>query len=136
MGLREVLKHLKAGNLKMVILATDMEKVEEENGIDNFMIELMALCMKLKVPYVFSVNRFKLGCLAKVRGQKVSAVGVLNFQGANEEFRDLCELTDELRDKFYDLLTVSFSVADLQMLRKENRFFNWDHSRLRELFAN
>jgi ribosomal protein L7Ae-like RNA K-turn-binding protein len=28
-GLREVQKHLNAGNLKMIILATDMEKVEE-----------------------------------------------------------------------------------------------------------
>jgi hypothetical protein len=33
-GLNEVQKHLQAGNLTMVILATNMEKVDESSGID------------------------------------------------------------------------------------------------------
>lgn len=33
-GLNEVFKNLKLNEVKMVILATDLEKVTEENGID------------------------------------------------------------------------------------------------------
>ena len=34
-GLNEVLKHLQAGNLTCVIIATNLEKVELEKGIDD-----------------------------------------------------------------------------------------------------
>ena len=34
-GIKEVLKHLNADNLKMVILAVNLEKVEDENGLDS-----------------------------------------------------------------------------------------------------
>lgn len=34
-GLNEVLKHLQAGNLTCVIVATNLEKVEQEKGIDD-----------------------------------------------------------------------------------------------------
>ena len=37
-GLNEVNKHLKAGNLSMVIIAVDLEKVEEEGGIDDMIV--------------------------------------------------------------------------------------------------
>ena len=39
-GLNEVSKHLKVGNLTMVILATDMEKVEDEGGIDEVIAQI------------------------------------------------------------------------------------------------
>lgn len=34
-GMLEVLKNLKIGGIKMVILATDLEKVEQEKGTDE-----------------------------------------------------------------------------------------------------
>ena len=37
-GLNEVNKHLKAGNLTMVIIAMDLEKVEDEGGIDDMIV--------------------------------------------------------------------------------------------------
>ena len=39
-GLNEVSKHLKVGNLTMVIIATDLEKVEDENGIDELIASI------------------------------------------------------------------------------------------------
>jgi len=35
LGLKEVQKHLNSGNLTMIILATNMEKVEEDRGTDQ-----------------------------------------------------------------------------------------------------
>ena len=78
-GLREVQKHLNAGNMKMIILATDMEKVEEQNGIDDVVGELIKACKRLHVPLVFAMTRKQLGCLAKNAQQKVSAIGIQNF---------------------------------------------------------
>ena len=43
-GLNEVSKHLKAGNLTMVIIATDLEKVEEEGGIDELIASIAQTC--------------------------------------------------------------------------------------------
>ena len=78
-GLNEVCKHLKAGNLTMVIIATDLEKVEEEGGIDEVIATIANTCQKAKVPLVYNLTRTRLGCLAKQKGQSVSAVGVQNF---------------------------------------------------------
>ena len=78
-GLNEVSKHLKAGNLTMVILATDLEKVEDEGGIDEMIASISSTCRKMRVPLVYNLTRSRLGCLAKHKGQYVSAVGVQNF---------------------------------------------------------
>ena len=106
-GLNEVCKHLKAGNLTMVIIATDLEKVEEEGGIDEVIATIAHTCQKAKVPLVYNLTRTRLGCLAKQKGQSVSAVGVQNFQGANEEYKNLSELTAILREQFYQNLAES-----------------------------
>ena len=84
----------------------------------------------MQVPLVFAFDRYKLGCLAKFQGQKVSCVGISNFQGANEIYNRLVELTGELRELFYQNLTKSVAVTDLILLRKESLFLNWEHSSL------
>ena len=104
-GLHEVIKKLKIGEMKMIILATDLEKVDYERGTDEVINELVQTCRRMQVPLVFSYDRYKLGCLAKYQGQKISCVGILNFQGANDIFNRLVELTDELREQFYQTLT-------------------------------
>jgi len=75
-GLREVQKHLSAGNLTMVILATNLEKVEDERGIDEVVNEIAQSCRRVGVPLIFSMNRYQLGCVAQFKGMKVSAVGI------------------------------------------------------------
>lgn len=129
-GLREVHKHLRAGEVKMVIVATDLEKVETENGTDEAVAELIHTCRKMKVPLVFSMTKKKLGCLAKSVHQKASAVGIQNFQGANEIFLQLVERTAAKREEFYKALASEMSTLDLVLLRKENLFLNWDHPAL------
>jgi ribosomal protein L7Ae-like RNA K-turn-binding protein len=129
-GLREVNKHLRAGEVKMVIVATDLEKVEDENGIDQVVAELIHNCRKMKVPLVFSMTKRKLGCLSKSVKQKASAVGIQNFQGANEIFLSLVERTAAKREEFYQTLAKEMTALDLILLRKENPFLNWDHPAL------
>jgi ribosomal protein L7Ae-like RNA K-turn-binding protein len=40
-GLKEVFKHLNAENLKMVILATNLEHVEGEKGLDDLVYHII-----------------------------------------------------------------------------------------------
>lgn len=126
-GMLEVLKNLKIGGIKMVILATDLEKVEQEKGTDEVINVIAQTCRKMEVPLVYAFDRNRLGCLAKNKGQKVSCVGVCNFQGANEIYGKLVELTNELREVFYDQLVRHTPLCDLMLLRKENLFLNWEH---------
>ena len=103
-GLNEVTKHLQAGNLSCVILATNLEKVEEEHGTDYILKSIVKMCRKMKVPLVYSMTRYRLGCATKYKGQKVSACGVMNYQSANEEFNALIQAIDEAREAFYKQL--------------------------------
>ena len=52
----------------------------------------------MQIPLVFAFDRYKLGCLTKYQGQNVSCVGIINFQGANDIFKRVIELTSELRE--------------------------------------
>lgn len=77
----------------MVILATDLEKVEQEKGTDEVINAIVQTCRNMNVPLVYAFDRYKLGCLAKFKGQNVSCLGVCNFQGANELYNQLVALT-------------------------------------------
>jgi ribosomal protein L7Ae-like RNA K-turn-binding protein len=41
LGMKEVLKHLLAENVKLVILATNLERVEGDKGIDEIVHEIL-----------------------------------------------------------------------------------------------
>ena len=73
------MKNVKVGEVKMILLATDLEKVDFERGTDEVLNTLIQTCRRLSVPVVFAFDRYKLGCLAKHRSQKVSCVGICNF---------------------------------------------------------
>ena len=66
----------------------------------------------MQVPLVYNLSRTRLGCLAKYKGQYVSAVGVQNFQGANEVFKELIELTEDMREQFYENLMRQVQTVD------------------------
>lgn len=100
-GLRAVYKKVRTGDVKMVIVATDLEKVEEEHGIDEFLVELIQTCKKMKVPLVYCMSKKKLGCLARDPKQRASAIGIQNFQGANETYNELIAKTAAQREAFY-----------------------------------
>ena len=63
----------------MVILATNLEKVEDDHGTDSVILKISEMCGKMKVPLVYSMSRYRLGCATKYKGQKVSACGIMNM---------------------------------------------------------
>jgi hypothetical protein len=66
--MKEVYKHLMAENLKMVIVAVNLERVEGLNGLDDMIYDIIQATRDQKIPLVFCLNRFKLGYVTKFQG--------------------------------------------------------------------
>ncbi|KAM8960597.1 selenocysteine insertion sequence-binding protein 2 [Pelodytes ibericus] len=104
MGLREVLKHLKLGKLKCIIISPNCEKIQSKGGLDDTLQTIIDCAQEQNVPCVFALNRKALGrCVNKA--VPVSVVGIFSYDGAQDYFHKLCELTSEAR-KIYEEVSV------------------------------
>ena len=63
----------------MVILATNIERVEGENGLDELLLKVKEECKRQGVPLVICMSRSQLGFTTKFAGQRASIVGVFNY---------------------------------------------------------
>lgn len=86
-GLMEVIKNLQAKKLNMVVLATNIERVEGQDGLDEHILQIVQECNKQAIPLVYTMTRSQLGFVTKYRGYKASIVGIFNYQGAIDEFK-------------------------------------------------
>lgn len=81
MGLREVTKHAKAGNLKLVIIAPNLEKVRSKGGLDDAVETLKEACSLVRpelgkhdeTPCCFALSKVALG-RALGRNVPISAI--------------------------------------------------------------
>ena len=78
-GMKEVQKHLHAENLKLVVIAINLERVEGDHGLDDLVQDLVTVGRELKLPVVFALTRYKLGFVSKYQGQTASVLGIFNF---------------------------------------------------------
>lgn len=133
-GLKEVAKNLQMQKLNMVIMATNLEKVEGEHGIDELVNLIKTECRQQTVPLVIAMSRAQLGTVTKFPGQKCSIVGIFNYQGAITEFNRLSEVNHSHRHQFYENIRAKFfskmtheeAEAQLKLLMKENSFLDPD----------
>ncbi|CAH1251402.1 SECISBP2L [Branchiostoma lanceolatum] len=105
MGLREVTKHLKLRKLKCIIIAPNLEKIQSKGGLDDAIETILNLCMEQDVPFVFALGRKALG-RAVNKLVPVSVVGVFNYDGAEEHFKTMVELTTQARNAYIDMVTI------------------------------
>ncbi|KAL7444706.1 hypothetical protein ACHAXM_010914 [Skeletonema potamos] len=85
MGLREVARGIRAHKVKMVIMANNLD---EYGAIDSKLQEILDLAHAEDVPVIFELNKRKLG-KAVGKSIKVSVVGIQNFSGAEQQFKQL-----------------------------------------------
>jgi len=91
-GLREVLRGLKASNVKLIIIAPDMERTP---ALDMEVEKIVTMGKEADVPVVFGLSGRRLGrYLGKT--VRVTVVGILNADGAVEAFRQLHSQAREL----------------------------------------
>ncbi|XP_069083653.1 selenocysteine insertion sequence-binding protein 2 [Pleurodeles waltl] len=104
MGLREVLKHLKLKKLKCVIISPNCEKIQSKGGLDETLQTIIACACEQNIPFVFALSRKALGrCLNKA--VPVSVVGIFSYDGAQDHFHKMCELTMKAREDYNDMIS-------------------------------
>ncbi|KAM4709825.1 selenocysteine insertion sequence-binding protein 2 [Discoglossus pictus] len=104
MGLREVLKHLKLRRLKCIIISPNCEKIQSKGGLDDTLQTIISCACEQNIPFVFALNRKALGrCVNKA--VPVSVVGIFSYDGAQDHFHKLYELTMQARQAYKDMIT-------------------------------
>lgn len=84
-GLREVARGLRSGNIKLVVIAPDLERTP---ALDMEVDEIVTNGKDKGIPVLFGLSGRRLGrYLGKT--VRVTVVGILNADGANEAFREL-----------------------------------------------
>ncbi|XP_067839328.1 selenocysteine insertion sequence-binding protein 2-like isoform X2 [Heptranchias perlo] len=103
MGLREVLKHLKLKKLKCVIISPNCERIQSKGGLDEALHTIIEVAREQEIPFVFALNRKALGrCVNKA--VPVSVVGIFSYDGAENQFHQMVELTEEARKAYQEML--------------------------------
>ncbi|XP_026529919.1 selenocysteine insertion sequence-binding protein 2 isoform X1 [Notechis scutatus] len=104
MGLREVLKHLKLKKLKCVIISPNCEKIQSKGGLDETLHLIIDTACEQNIPFVFALNRKALGhCVNKL--VPVSVVGIFSYDGAQDHFHKMVELTMEARLAYKEMIS-------------------------------
>lgn len=120
MGLREVLKHLKLKKVKCVIISPNCERIQSKGGLDEALHNIIDTCRDQSVPFVFALSRKALGrCVNKA--VPVSLVGIFNYDGAQDHYHKMIELSAEAR-KSYEVMIANLdgdSQEDLQEDQQE-----------------
>ncbi|GAA6218700.1 selenocysteine insertion sequence-binding protein 2 isoform X1 [Lates japonicus] len=110
MGLREVLKHLKLRKVKCVIISPNCERIQSKGGLDEALHTIIDTCREQGVPFVFALSRKALGrCVNKA--VPVSLVGIFNYDGAQDYYHKMIELSSEAR-RAYEVMVLSLEQTD------------------------
>ncbi|XP_038598485.1 selenocysteine insertion sequence-binding protein 2-like [Tachyglossus aculeatus] len=110
LGLREVRKHLRLRRLAAVLLSPDCEAVRATGGLDELLGEVVGAAGQQGVPLVFALSRRALGrCLNKP--VPVSGVGVFSYDGAQDHFHRMLELSEAARRGYQQLVAAGATLA-------------------------
>ncbi|XP_018599612.1 selenocysteine insertion sequence-binding protein 2-like isoform X2 [Scleropages formosus] len=103
MGLREVLKHLKLRKVKCVVISPNCERIQSKGGLDEALHTIIDTCREQSVPFVFALSRKALGrCVNKA--VPVSLVGIFNYDGAQDLYHKMIELSSEARKTYEEMI--------------------------------
>ncbi|KAM8801980.1 selenocysteine insertion sequence-binding protein 2 isoform 6-T7 [Rhynchonycteris naso] len=103
LGLREVLKHLRLRKLKCVIISPNCEKIQSKGGLDDTLHTIINYACEQNIPFVFALNRKALGRSLN-KAVPVSVVGIFSYDGAQDQFHRMVELTMAAREAYKTML--------------------------------
>ncbi|XP_054943275.1 selenocysteine insertion sequence-binding protein 2 isoform X3 [Physeter macrocephalus] len=103
LGLREVLKHLKLRKLKCIIISPNCEKIQSKGGLDDTLRTIIDYACEQNIPFVFALNRKALGRSLN-KAVPVSVVGIFSYDGAQDQFHKMVELTMAARQAYRTML--------------------------------
>ncbi len=92
LGFREVQRCLKRRELKGIIVATNLDSVDE---LVSSLQGLEGECTALEVPLIYSLTRRRMG-KAVGRSMKQSLVGIVNLEGVHQPWKQILSLVDSI----------------------------------------
>uniref|UniRef100_A0A1B0CM61 Putative ribosomal protein l7ae/l30e/s12e/gadd45 family n=1 Tax=Lutzomyia longipalpis TaxID=7200 RepID=A0A1B0CM61_LUTLO len=101
-GFKEANRMLDVNKVKLLIVATDLERSPGEGGLDEAVYALRKRVREAKVPYVFALSRRGIGNILQ-KSPAVSCVAVLDYSGAKEKVDELLEVVDQKRSMYNEL---------------------------------
>ncbi|KAF5301004.1 hypothetical protein FQR65_LT08987 [Abscondita terminalis] len=87
-GFHQTKKYLNINKAKFIIIATDLKLVKENDALTCAVREIIELCKKNEVLYLFALKRRKIGNLT-LKHIPVSCVAILNYEGAEEQLNNM-----------------------------------------------
>ncbi|XP_054166115.1 selenocysteine insertion sequence-binding protein 2-like [Oppia nitens] len=115
-GFKEVTKYAKINKLKLLIITPDIEKIESRGGLDDSLHNLITIAETNETHIVFALNMKSLGIVCKKQGI-VSCVGVLNYDGSQDNFKQLINLSETARNDYK--LIAEQSLDKLKLLSQQ-----------------
>ena len=101
-GLREVAKAVQLKKARAVVVAPNIEETNDaEGGLDDVVAKITAAARENGTPIVFALTRNKLGRIVGKR-MRISALAILDQDGAVEQFREMLACAAAGRDAFRD----------------------------------
>ncbi|KAL1122802.1 hypothetical protein AAG570_003128 [Ranatra chinensis] len=101
-GFKETIKYLQFGELKLVIIATDLEITKGEPML-NMIQEVVKMADQSNVPCAFTGIAKDLGYWTLKKG-RISIIGILNYMGAEEVFKDVIFHLDKAKSDYKEKL--------------------------------
>ena len=86
---------------KAVVVAPNIERIESEGGLDDVVSSIIADAKQNGIPLVFALTRNKLGQIVGKR-MRISAVAVLDHNGADDQFKAMLQAAAAGREAFRD----------------------------------
>ncbi|GFS35260.1 selenocysteine insertion sequence-binding protein 2 [Nephila pilipes] len=114
-GIKEIKKHMKLKKIKCILIATDIEDIRIEGGLNDIIEELKSLADTYHIPYIFSHRRFNLGKICR-KSVPVSCVGIFNYEGSEKNFKKMIELHENSKCDYSELTKkIAFELTNEQM---------------------
>ena len=111
-GLREVAKAVQLKKAKAVVVAPNIEEVVDEGGLDDVVGNIITAARLNGTPIVFALTRNKLGQIVGKR-MRISALAILDHDGAYEQFKDMIASATAGRTAFKDEQEKKAAEAEL-----------------------
>ncbi|XP_035224716.1 uncharacterized protein LOC118197330 [Stegodyphus dumicola] len=116
-GIKEVKKYIKLKKLKCIIMATDIENVVTEGGLNDVLGAIKSSAADHHVPCIYALSR---KCLGKVchKPVPVSCIGVFNYEGSEVNFKKMLELQCESMNDYKEILSKIASELSDDVIHK------------------
>ncbi|KAK1122809.1 hypothetical protein K0M31_009251 [Melipona bicolor] len=133
-GLKEVRKHAELKQLKFVIVAPDIEKVQLEDGLDDQVNQLLDTCRKENVVFCFGLRRRKLGYYTHGKGF-VGCIGIANYGGTELLFKNVLTELVAARNAFKKLNGASDVIIDISKVISKDDLLSQNISALLKVLS-